>query len=236
MLVFVKLIWRGFRDLFDQLLSFAFYSMLWWLCAILIVPGPPATVALFSMCDPRRKVSQPDFSDAVQVFKESFRRSWGIAIFSVPFLLILLWNLLFFSGTSQALVALVPLWIIMLVILYILMFYAFSVAATMESRTRNAFRGAMYVLVSRPFMSLGLSIFLMILGSVFAVMVLPMILFGPALLAAIVNRFVLMGLNVPIIDPDAPTDERQYERERGINPDRGFISRLRGGNNAKRKR
>lgn len=232
----LKLIWRGFRDLFEQLLSFGLYSILWWVCVILIVPGPPATVALFSMCDPRRKVSQPEFSDAVQVFRESFRRSWGIALCSVPLILILLWNLLFFSSTNHPLIALVPLWIIMLLLMYILTLYAFSVAATMESRPRNAFRGAMYVLVSRPFMSIGLGLFMLILGSILAVTVLPMVLFGPALMACIVNRFVLVALDVPVVDPDAPTDERQSERARGINPDRGLIGRFRGNKNAKHQR
>lgn len=231
---FLKLVWRGFRDLFDQLLTFGLYSVLWWVCTILIVPGPPATVALFAMCDPRRKVSQPDFSDAVQVFKGAFRRSWGIAILTVPLLAILLWNLLFFSGSNHPLIALVPLWLIMILLVYILTLYAFSVAATMESGTRNAFRGALFVLVSRPFFSIGLGLFLLVLGSILAVTVLPLILFGPALMACIVNRFALVGLDVPVVDPDSPTDERQDERKRGINPDRGLIGRMRG-ESAKRR-
>ncbi|MGI8485940.1 MAG: DUF624 domain-containing protein [Thermomicrobiales bacterium] len=230
----MKLVWRGFRDLFDQLLTFGLYSVLWWVCTILIVPGPPATVALFAMCDPRRKVSQPDFSDAIQIFKGAFRRSWGIAIFTVPLIAILLWNLLFFSGSNHPLIALVPLWLIMILLVYILTLYAFSVAATMESGTRNALRGALFVLVSRPFFGIGLGVFMLILGSILAVTVLPMILFGPALMACIVNRFALVALDVPVIDPDAPTDERQDERERGINPDRGLVGRMRGGNARRR--
>ncbi len=233
---FLKLIWRGFRDLFDQLLTFGMYSVLWWICVILVVPGPPATVALFSMCDPRRKVSQPDFSDAVQVFKHSFRRSWGVALCTIPLIGILFWNLLFFSSSNHPLIALVPLWLIMLFLVYVVTLYAFSVAATMESGTRNAFRGAMYVLVSRPFVSIGLGMFMLALGSILVVTVLPMVLFGPSLMACIVNRFVLVALDVPVIDPDAPTDERQYERERGINPDRGLVGRLRGTTNGKRRR
>lgn len=231
---FLKLVWRGFRDLFDQLLTLGLYSVLWWVCTILIVPGPPATVALFAMCDPRRKVSQPDFGDAVQVFKGAYRRSWGIAILTVPLLAILLWNLLFFSGSNHPLIALVPLWLIMILLVYILTLYAFSVAATMESGTRNAFRGALFVLVSRPFFSIGLGLFLLVLGSILAVTVLPLILFGPALMACIVNRFALVALDVPVVDPDSPTDERQDERKRGINPDRGLIGRMRG-ESAKRR-
>lgn len=231
---FFRLVWRGIRDLFDQILPFALYSILWWVCILLIIPGPPATLALFAMCDPRRRVSQPEFSDAVAIFKSAFLRSWKVALVTVPFVAILAWNLFYFSGTDHVLIALVPLWVIMLVILFVLLHYSFSVAAMMESGPRNALRGAMFVLVSRPFSGIALSLFLMVVGSVLAVMVLPMALFGPALLACIVNRFVLDGLGVPVTDPDSPTDERQDERERGVNPDPTLLSRLRGGKRAER--
>ena len=231
---FFRLVWRGIRDLFDQILPFALYSILWWLCVMLIVPGPPATVTLFAMCDPRRRISQPEFNEAVALFKATFLRSWKVALVTVPFVAILAWNLIFFSGTDHVLIALVPLWMIMFVILFVLTHFAFSVAALMESGPRNALRGAMFVLVSRPFSGIALSLFLMVVGSVLAVMVLPMALFGPALMACIVNRFVLDGLGVPVIDPDAPTDERQDERERGVNPDPTLLSRLRGGKRAER--
>lgn len=229
-----RLIWRGTRDLFDQLISFAMYSMLWWLCVILIIPGPPATLTLFSICDPRRRIDHPEFRDAVEIFKASFLRSWKVALVSLPFPLILAWNLVFFAGTDHVLVALVPLWLIMFVILFVASFYAMSVAAAMESGPRNALRGAMFVLVSRPFVSLGLSIFLLLVGSLFTVTVLPMVLLGPALFACIVNRVVLETLDVPVIDPDSPTDERADEKARGVNLDPTLLTRLKGGKRAPR--
>lgn len=231
---FFRLVWRGTRDLFDQMLSFALYSILWWLCVLLIVPGPPATVALFFMCDPRRRISQPEFSDAVEIFKSAFIRSWKVALVTVPFVLILAWNVFFFSGTDQVLIALVPLWVVMLVILYIVTLFAFSVAALMESGPRNALRGSLFVLVKHPFSGIALSLFMLVVGSVLAIMVLPMALLGPALMACIINRFVLDGLGVEVIDPDAPTDERQDERARGLNPDPTLVSRMRGGKRAER--
>jgi len=197
---------------------------------ILIVPGPPATVALFSMADPRRQTSTPELSDAIAVFKSSFKRAWGFACCTVPLILVLLWNLTSYAGTSRLLAAMVPLWIIMLLLLVIVTVEGFSVAGTMESGVKNAFRGAMFVLVSRPFMSISLVIFLLILSFFMTITVLPMLLIGPALIACIVNRFVLTILGVEIIDPLSPTNERAYERERGINPEKGFIGRLRNEN------
>lgn len=253
--VFLKLVWRGVRDLFDQFLSLTWFSLLWWVCVspfvlvlalslssplwlvllVLTLPGPPATVALYAMADPRRQVSTPDFQDAVDVFRTAFGRSWGIFLFTVPLMAILIWNLYFFGGTSALLAAMSPLWMIMLVLIWMLMLYAYAVAGTMESGTRNAFRGAMYVLVSRPILSIALSVCSVLLIIVMTITVVPMLLFGPALIASIVNRVVLYVLGVEVIDPSAPTTERAHERERGINPDRTWASRLRpGGDRTKR--
>lgn len=234
-MVFLKLVWRGIRDLFEQFLSLTWFSVLWWLCVILVLPGPPATVALYAMADPRRQVSTPEFRDAVDVFRSSIRRSWGIFLFTVPLMAILIWNLYFFGGTNQILAAMSPLWLIMLVLIWVLMLYAYAVAAMMESGTRNAFRGAMFVLVSRPFVSITLSVFSIVLIAVMTITVVPMVLFGPALIASIVNRVVLYVMGVEVIDPSAPTTERASERERGINPDRGWASRLRPGGDRTRQ-
>lgn len=229
-MLFFKLVWLGIKDLFEQFLTLSMFSLAWWVSIILIVPGPPATVALFSMADPRRQTSTPELSDAIAVFKSSFKRAWGFACCTVPLILVLLWNLTSYAGTSRLLAAMVPLWIIMLLLLVIVTVEGFSVAGTMESGVKNAFRGAMFVLVSRPFMSISLVIFLLILSFFMTITVLPMLLIGPALIACIVNRFVLTILGVEIIDPLSPTNERAYERERGINPEKGFIGRLRNEN------
>ena len=234
-MLFFKLLWQGIKDLFEQFLSMIMFSIAWWLSVILIVPGPPATVTLFAMADPRRQTSTPEMSDAIAVFRSSFRRAWGFALCTVPLILILIWNLSAFAGTTDFLAAMVPLWIVMLLLLLIVTVEGFSVAGTMESGVRNAFRGAMYVLVSRPFMSISLGIFLLVLSFFMAITVLPMLLIGPALIACIVNRFVLTILGVEIIDPSAPTVERAHERERGINPDKGIIGRLRNENRRPRQ-
>lgn len=222
------MVWRGIRDFFEMFMTLSLFSLLWWLSAILIVPVAPATVALFSMADPRRQVSTPELADGIEVFKASWKRSWGIWLVTVPFLVMLFWNLTYFSGTSSLLGAMIPLWVVLIVLLWIITLYAFSMAGTMESGVRNAFRGAMYVLLVRPGVSIGLSLFLAVLAVVMSVMVIPMVLFGPALIASIINRFTLTVLGEEIIDPSSPTTERAQERAKGINPDPGLLTRFRG--------
>jgi uncharacterized membrane protein YesL len=231
--LFLKLVWRGIRDLFDQFMMLILFSMLWWLSVILIIPAPPATVALFAMADPRRMSATPELADAIEVFKSSWKRSWGIAILTIPFLGMLVWNLFFFAGSNHTLAPMIPLWVIMIVLLFVVALYAFSVAGTLESGVRNAFRGAMYVLVSRPFLGIFLSLFLIVLSFLMTITVLPMLLVGPGLIASIVNRFTLTILGEEIIDPSSPTFERAEERAKGINPDGGVLARFRGNNKSR---
>jgi uncharacterized membrane protein YesL len=214
--------------MFDMFMTMCLFSLAWWLCALLILPVAPATVALFSMADPRRQVSVPEFRDGIEVFKSTWKRGWGIWLLTVPFLAMLFWNLTYFSGSSSLLAAMIPLWTVLLVLLWIVTLYAFSMAGTMESGVRNAFRGAMYVLLVRPGVAIALSVFLMLLAAMMSVMVIPMLLFGPSLIACIVNRVALTFVGEEIIDPSAPTVERAKERAAGLNPDPTLLTRFRG--------
>jgi uncharacterized membrane protein YesL len=244
---FLKIFWRGVRDVYDQFVYFMLLSFAWFACAAPLLVGytlmafsplfipvtiftailvPPATLTLFALTDPRRIVDRPDMREILHIFSESFKRSWTIGGATIPFLVILLWNAAFFGGTESYMAAMVPLWIVMFIFLFILTLYMFSLGGVMESGLRNAFRGGMFVLISRPFVSMFLSIVILVLSFVFSVAILPMLTIGPPLFAAIVNRMVLTELQVPVIDPNAPTNEREWERERGLNVEPTIWDRL----------
>ncbi len=236
---FLKLFLRGLKDAYDQFVLLMVVSVLWWVSAVLIVPGPPATVALFRMMDPRNAIQMPEISDFFRIMRANFKTAWGVALFTVPVIVVLGWNMLFFRDTDSFFAVLVPLWFVMIVITFMLMLYAFATVAAMESYTRNAFRGGVYLLVMWPFTAALLFVLLSLLGALFAVLVLPLILFGPGVCAAVINRFVLAGYDVEVIDPGAPTTERAHEVERGINPDVSPMRRLfqrKGGNGREARR
>jgi uncharacterized membrane protein YesL len=223
---FLKLFLRGLKDAYDQFVLLMIVSVLWWVCAVLIVPGPPATVALLRMMDPRNAIQMPEIADFFRTLRQHFRSAWIVALFTVPVIVVLTWNMLFFRDSDSIFAIMVPLWFVMIVITFMLMLFAFATIAAMESSPRNAFRGAVYLLVMWPFTSALLFVLLTLLSGVFAVLVLPLILFGPGVAAAVVNRFVLAGYDVEVIDPSAPTSEREHEVARGINPEHSGIKGL----------
>ena len=251
---FLRIVGRGARDLYDQFAYFMMLSFAWVAAAVPLYVGytflaidlrfipiaiftafllPPATMTLFALTDPRRVVDRPDIRQIWQIFADGVKRSWIIALATITPLIVLLWNSVFFGGTESVLAAFVPLWLIMFVFLFILTLYMFSLGGLMESGLRNAFRGGMYVLVSRPFVSLFLSLFVLVVGTLFTVTVLPMLTIGPPLFAAIINRMVLTELKVPVIDPNQPTNERQWEKERGLNAENTIWDRLKRGGRAR---
>lgn len=220
---FLRLVGSGLKDTYNQFLPLVLYSVVWWICVILVIPGPPATVTLFSLADPRRAQQIPDWEEARSIFAGAFARSWIIALMFVPVELILVVDLIFFGG-AHGLGILTPLWTLMTILVAVTGVYAFSVAGTMEAGWRNAFRGAFYLLVSRPFRSLGMFVTVFALAFVTLFMVVPFILLTPGMLVAIINRFTLAGLNVDVPDPNKPTDERAIEKVEKGDGHRGFLA------------
>lgn len=220
---FLRLVGSGFKDTYSQFLPLVLYSIVWWISLLLIIPGPPATVTLFSLADPRRAAQVPDWEEARGIFFSSFKRSWIVALLFVPVELILIVDLAFFGG-NQGLGVLTPLWALMTILVAIIGMYAFSVAGTMESGWRNAYRGAFYLMVTRPFRSFFLFLLLFALEFVMLFMVVPFILLGPGLVASIINRFTLAGLNVEVPDPNAPTTERTMEKVEKGDGHKGFLA------------
>lgn len=244
---FFKILWRGIRDVYDSFVYYILVSLAFWMCcapmlvgygflsvSIIVAPlfiltailVPPALTVLFAMTDPRTSINRISWSEAAGLMRSEFVRSWKIAIITIVPLIIIAWNIAFFAGSDHNLSLLVPLWVVMWVFLFILSHYCYSLAGTHESGWRNAFRGGMFVLVSFPFRSIGLSLLIIIFGYFFTIALLPMLVIGPPLFSSIVNRFVFAALEVEVIDPEAPTDERAYEKARGINVERSLVDRV----------
>lgn len=244
---FFRVFWRGMRDVYDSFMHFIMVSLAFWLCCSPMLLGygllsvgptvaplfllsailvPPAMTVLYDMTDPRRIVNRMEWGEALALMRSAFVRSWKVALISIVPLIMIGWNIVFFSGTTHNLALFVPLWIVMFVFLFVLTLFCFSLAGTHESGWRNAFRGGMYVLVKYPFRTIALSLTIIVIGYIFTLAILPMLIIGPAFFSAIVNRFVFDALEVEVIDPEAPTTEREFERERGINPDRSLVDRI----------
>lgn len=202
-------------------------------CTFLV---PPGLHALFMLTDPRLQTRKPEWRELPDYFARSVKPGWKIALVTVPLLVALYWNVRFFANHGTWLVVMIPLWIVMFVLIIDIMLYMMSVSSTLQADLRSSFRGAMFVLVMWPFASVFISLFSMMFMIVSAYAIIPMVVATPAFIAAIINRFVLTGLQIEILDPNAPTQERHYEKAHGINLEPSLWEKLKRGAMGKQNR
>jgi uncharacterized membrane protein YesL len=210
----LRLIGRGLTDTLESLLPFALLTLAWWICLCLVIPAPAATVTLAAMTDPRRAVTRPDWREALDVARRSLWRGWGVVLPFLPFVAVLLVNLSFYGGGTDRWGVLVPLWTLLLLFALAGALYAFAVAGLTDATAWSATKRAGLLVVQRPGQALVVAIVVLFVIAVGAALVVPLVMLVPALIAAVVNRVVLDGLGLPVLDPLAPTDERLVEEQR----------------------
>lgn len=221
----LRLVGRGFSDTLEQLLRFTLLTLAWWLCVLFIVPIGPATVALFAMTDPRRLGGEPEWSDALLAARRAWRRGWFILLATVPLMFVLVWNIRAFASASSAIVVLEPLWLVLLLFIGSICAYALASTALLDLPAAVALRQATQLVGARPIRALAMAATIWLLVLIGSLLVVPMVMFVPALVSAIVNRFTLDGLGIPVTDVLEPTEERLREEQTGRAADRhGFFS------------
>ncbi|MCC6790974.1 MAG: hypothetical protein IT336_04765 [Thermomicrobiales bacterium] len=212
-----RLVLRGLADTYEHLIYFTLVTLLWWLCVFLIIPGPAASLVLLMHADPRIGTikDRPNWSETLGLIRANLWRGWRLALITLPVLLLVIYNIGFYGGSSSALGLLAPLWFFLFLIGYLIALSAFSIAAILDEQSAWAATKLAFILVGARLphgllVLLGLAIVLLI-GSV---LVVPVIMFVPATFAATVNRFVLVGLRRAIPNSMEPTPERLAEGQK----------------------
>jgi uncharacterized membrane protein YesL len=209
----LRLIGQGLTDTLESLLPFVLLTLAWWVCLCLVIPAPAATVTLAAMVDPRRAVDRPDWREVLGAVRRNLWRGWGVLLPPLPFVAVLLANLSFYGERTDHWDVLVPLWTVLLVFALAVALYAFAVAGLTEATAWSATKRAGLLVVRRPGQALVVAVVVLFVIAVGALLVVPLVMFVPALTAAVVNRVVLDGLGLPVLDPLAPTDERLMEEQ-----------------------
>lgn len=210
----LRIVLQGLRDTFERLLPYTMASLGWWLCVILVVTAPGATVALFKLTDPRvtSELERPGLRQSWEAVWANARRGWGVALLTVPILGILIFNLLTVE-TAATLAVLVPLWAILFLLGVVATLAAFALAALFEQSAFDAVKHGLLLTGARLPRMLVAVVLLWVVVFLGTVLVVPLFMFLPATVAATANRLVLDGLGVEIPNPLAPTDERLREEQ-----------------------
>lgn len=205
---------RGLRDTLDNLLSFTLASFAWWISALLIITAPAGTLALFAFADPRRLDDHLRLTraEAIAYVRRELFRAWGIALaVGIP-ILVLVNNLIVYrDGRIRWLV---PFWILLLLLVIGAGGVACSLRAVHGKSIGAALRqSALFVLARGPVL-IPVVVVLWLMVALGGVLVIPALMFLPALLAVTFNHLVYAELGIAIGDPLDPTAERRAEDER----------------------
>lgn len=209
-----RLVLRGLADTYDHLIYYTLMTLFWWLCLLLIIPGPAATIALFTHADPRigTLTDRPNWSETLRLIGANLWRGWRHALITVPILLLVLYNIVFYGSDTSALGLLAPLWFFLFLIGFLITLSTFSISALLnEQSAKTAAKLAVVLVGARLPRGLLLLLCMSIVILLGSVLIVPMVMFIPATVAAIINRFVLTGLRLDIPDPMTPTPERLAE-------------------------
>jgi len=213
----VRIFLRGLSDTLENLLHFVLSSLLWWLCVVTVVLGPGALLALFKTTDPRigSSFDRPGPREFVAEAAHQWRRGWALALVTAPILALLGYNLWFYGASDSRLSILVPAWVLFLTIAALVSISAFAIAALFDEPPLSALKIAAILIGAKIGHALVVGVLLYGLAFLSVLLVVPVVMFLPATIAAIINRLVLAGLGIPINDPLAPTEERRIEESIG---------------------
>lgn len=176
-----------FADLWDNLFMVVLCSLLWLFLTLLIIPGPPATVALFSIS---HRIAEREFllefRDYLRAVWHSFGVGWRWAAINIPVLLIL-------AVDIRAIPRMLPvdfaipvqmLFYIVLALWLVVNWYALAFLFQQhEPGVLQALRNGAVLFLKHPGFSLALAALIALLLALSLALVIVSMLFGPMLVS-----------------------------------------------------
>jgi uncharacterized membrane protein YesL len=182
-------------DLWDNVFLVIFCSLVWLFLVLLIIPGPPATLALFEMAERiARREHLLEFSDYLRAVGRRFGVGWRWGALNILVLAILVIDILVVPRMVSATVA-ASLQILLAVALaaWIVVNW-FALAFLFQQRepsVRQALRNGGVLLLQSPLFTLVIVVITAILLWLSTILIIVNLLFGPMLVALIGTHAVL---------------------------------------------
>lgn len=182
-------------DLWDSVFLMIFCNLVWLFLVLLIIPGPPATLALFDMAERfARHEHLLEFRDYLRAVGRRFGLSWRWAAINIPVLALLLIDIAVVPRMVSPSAALVFQWffIFALALWLVANWYALAfLFQQKEPSLRLALRNGAVLLFQNPLFTLVLVVITAVLIGLSLVLVIVNLLFAPMLVALISTHAVL---------------------------------------------
>ncbi|MEN6435203.1 MAG: DUF624 domain-containing protein [Anaerolineaceae bacterium] len=189
-----QIIYLALRDIWDDLWTALVINLIWTVCVILIIPGPPATLALFNYSNRLAHGEIADLADFFTSFNRYWRPAWRWGIINLSLVSIFIGDIFLIGRsalTSSTIRMVQGFYITAIIICFLVQLYTIPFMLEQEKPiVRMAFRNSIVMIGKNiPFsVVLGIAIILILLFGTFLCMITFAI--GGLLLADIGNRAV----------------------------------------------
>jgi uncharacterized membrane protein YesL len=102
MVAVIEVIQAAFRDLWSDVWTVLVCNLLWLLSIVLIVPGPPATLALFYFCNRLAHGEVVDLGDFLRAVRQNWGLGWRWGLVNLLLFAILLGDIMLTGEFSQS--------------------------------------------------------------------------------------------------------------------------------------
>ncbi|HQV68930.1 MAG TPA: DUF624 domain-containing protein [Thermoflexales bacterium] len=94
-----RVIWRAFRQIWDDMLILVLMNLFTLVCTLVIIPGPAAWVALNAMCNRCANLNAISWEKYFEVFKENLWKAWKFALPSLLIIALIVFNFFWYPTT-----------------------------------------------------------------------------------------------------------------------------------------
>ena len=184
-----NLVWLGIKATYEEMLLLVVLSLLFWVCWLLVIPGPPATAGLYLVAHRIANERSVNFGLFKEGFRRYFGRSWIITGVSLALLVVLVSSFFFYLGLPpqfpQWMQALSVVMLYLLIAWFAVQLYLFPVLLEQDMRIGLVFRNAFYLTFASPIFTGVLLLILVVIVLLCAVTTLLLFLIAPGLVAVI---------------------------------------------------
>lgn len=205
----LRVVGRAFVTWWDDWIGLVFVNLLWAGMCLTVVLAPPATFGLYAVTHELRQGRSRGVAGLLEGTRRYFLPSWGWALLNAAALLVLFVSYVFYSQIGAAWsAALSGITLVVAAMWLIVQFYALPFYMEQEQQKLTlALRNALFTALAAPGYTLVLTLVVVVLVVASILLVGPLFLGGPCLLAllghcAVNERLITYGKRPPEIDPE----------------------------------
>jgi hypothetical protein len=197
----LKICGSALQDIWGDVWSTAVINLLWIFCVVLIIPGPPATLALFAYGNRLANGETADLNDFLRGIRRFWKAGWRWGFLNLGLILILVGDitLLGSGSSSQSMHFFQGCYFTLLSLWLLLQLFVLPFLVEQDSpRVRTAVANAAAMLGRNIGFTLGLWVSLLIILFIGSVLFLISLVAGGVFISSAANRAVLNRLEIQV--------------------------------------